>query len=234
MADSLDTSQDLKYHLALSLKGQTCIIVGFGEVGQRKLDGLLKTSVAKIKIFDPSLKDSLKEEILDQRVELLARKPDPKDLNQAILVFACTNDNAANERLALFCQEKHILCNCTSAPELGQIAIPAVIRQGGLTLTISTEGASPALSRKWRHELEEWVCQHTLMVDLMAKLRPLILSLQRDSKENSHLFRNLVASPLEDLLRSKQFAEAKELLEALLPKELHSQIIEMFAKYEQP
>ena len=72
------------------------------------------------------------------------------------------------------------------------------------------------------------------MVDLMAKLRPLILSLQRDSKENSHLFRNLVASPLEDLLRSKQFAEAKELLEALLPKELHSQIIEMFAKYEQP
>ena len=226
----LNPTTDSKYHLAISLKDQTCIIVGFGEVGQRKLHGLLKTDVAEIKIFDPALEIKNSPAILNNpKVLVCNKKVSTEDLLSATLVFACTNDNIENERIAAICRQAHILCNCTSSPSKGQITIPSVISLGGLTLTISTAGGSPALSKKWRQELEEWVGKRSLMVKLMAELRPLILSLNKDSNENRRLFRDLAYSNLEELLSQKQFQAAHDLLERYLPNELKNSIAHILA-----
>ena len=230
MADSLYLNQnsfDQKYHLALSLEDQTCVIIGLGAVGQRKLAGLLKTNVAQIKIFDPYIADSRIEELRNPKIAFYKRKVNQEDLLAAILVFPCTNDKRENEQIAAFCQKHRILCNCTTDPAKGQVEIPSVISRDGLTLTISTSGGSPALSKKWRLELSQWVGKRILMVKLMRELRPKILRLGLKSEQNSQLFRQLAYSKLEEYLMHGKLKEAIDLLYLYLPKEIHDQIPEI-------
>ncbi|MBQ7584985.1 MAG: bifunctional precorrin-2 dehydrogenase/sirohydrochlorin ferrochelatase, partial [Desulfovibrionaceae bacterium] len=139
---------DAYYHLGLSLADQTCIIIGFGEVGQRKLEGLLPTEVAQIKIFDPKPSEAAQKLVRDKRIQLQTTSYSEKDLLEATLVFACTGDPSKNLQIAKFCREHKILCNCTSDPKAGNVIIPAILRNEDLTLTLSSGGASPALIHK--------------------------------------------------------------------------------------
>ena len=54
-----------------------------------------------------------------------------------------------------FAAEARIFCNVVDQPELCTFQVPAVVRQGLLQIAISTGGASPALARRIRQELEK-------------------------------------------------------------------------------
>ncbi|MBQ9537349.1 MAG: bifunctional precorrin-2 dehydrogenase/sirohydrochlorin ferrochelatase [Desulfovibrionaceae bacterium] len=213
---------DLTYHLALSLKEQICVIIGLGEVGQRKLTGLLATDVAYVHLFDPQLQASILPK--DPRIRIYRRSYTIEDLRPALLVFACTNDTQENLRIATLCRKLHVLCNCTSTPTAGNVFIPATIRQDDLTLTIATGGASPALTRKWHEELSLWMQKRRAMLKFMGRLRPLLLALGKSSQENRALFRTLVHGPLEELLSAKNWQEALSYLKSTLPQALHKDL----------
>ena len=51
-------------------------------------------------------------------------------------------------------------------------------------LALSTGGASPALARRWRRELEDWLAPRVRMARLMGRLRPCVLALSSDSGQN--------------------------------------------------
>ena len=215
------------YPLFLNLRQARCLVAGLGEVGRRKLQSLLEADAGEVLVRDvaapPPEADAL---LAAPQVSFARRACTVEDVRGCRLVFAATGDRAENARLAALCREEGILCNCADAPEAGSFIVPALARQGELMLALSTGGASPALARRWRRELEDWLGPRVRMARLMGRIRPCVLALSHDSGQNRKLFRTLAESPLQHWLQHGDNAACHAYLAQTLPPELHARIAE--------
>lgn len=218
------------YPLFLDLHGRHCLVVGLGKVAQRKLSGLLPCQPASILVLDTADPAALSPEAralsTAPTVRFEQRSCTQDDVRGCALVFAAATA-AENLRIAEFCRAEGIACNCASAPECGTFQVPAVARKGELAAALSTGGASPALARRFRAELEDWLDSRARTTRLMGRLRPLVLALGNDTRQNTKLFRTLAFSPLQQALHANDAAHCRRLLEAELPVALHVHIAEL-------
>lgn len=217
------------YPLFLSLEGEHCLVAGLGEVGRRKLAGLLRAGAGSVLVLDSGLAqdpqksapDSETARLLaDPRVHLERRTCTAADIAPCRLVFAATGDPEENARIAGLCREARVLCNCASEPARGQFAVPAVARSGELTAAISTGGASPALARILRRELEAWLGPRAALAHFLGRLRHLVLAMREDTRHNTELFRKVAASPLGEWLYAGDIASCRAWLMEELPPAL--------------
>lgn len=217
------------YPLFLSLEGEHCLVVGLGEVGRRKLGAVLAAGVGSVLALDANLAEDVPENagahewsalLADPRVRVERRPCTAADIVPCRLVFAATGDARENARIAGLCREARVLCNCASEPAEGQFAVPAVARCGELCAALSTGGASPALARLLRRELEGWLAPRAALARFLGLLRPLVLAMREDTRHNSQLFRKLAASPLGEWLCAGELARCREWLGRELPPAL--------------
>lgn len=220
------------YPLFFSLEGEHCLVSGLGEVGRRKLAGLLDADVGSVLALEQALPagenapgEELARLTADPRVRLERRACTAEDVRAARLVFAATSDAEENARIAALCRRAGVPCNCASAPELGQFAVPAVARAGELRAAISTGGASPALARRLRRELEGWLAPWAALGHFLGRLRPLVLAMGLDTRQNRELFRKVAASALGDWISSGDLARCRAWLERELPPALAAQAV---------
>lgn len=217
------------YPLFLSLEDGHCLVVGLGEVGLRKLAGVLAAGVGSVLALDAgkaSAPGPASASLLaDPRVRVERRPCTAADIAPCCLVFAATNDAGENARIAALCREARVLCNCASAPALGQFAVPAVARSGELCAALSTGGASPALAHSLRRELESWLEPRAALAHFLGRLRPLVLAMKLDTRHNTQLFRKVAASPLGDWLAAGELARCRSWLERELPPALAAEAI---------
>ena len=213
------------YPVFLSLENEHCLVAGLGDVGKRKLAGLLAAGVGSVLALDTSLPENPAAASLgvqfawlaeDPRVSLANHACNEEDVRASRLVFAATGDPKENERIASLCREAKVLCNCASDPELGQFALPAVTRYGEICCALSTGGSSPALARQLRCELQDLLKPHAALANFLGKLRPYVIAMNEDSGQNSQLFRKLTASPLGGWLAAGKFDACRDWLNAEL------------------
>lgn len=182
------------YPIILDLSDWLCLVVGGGEVAERKVAGLLKAGAA-VRVVSPTLVAPLAADAAAGRIEHRARFFTPSDLAGVQLVIAATDDREVNAAVAAEARARGALVNVADAPEEGNFWVPAVVRRGELTLTVSTGRASPALARRLRQQLEaEFGPEWGAYVGLLGALRPLVLARQPDSDRRQALFRDLAAS----------------------------------------
>lgn len=218
------------FPLFLDLSGKNVLVAGAGAVGRRKITALLPCNPQRLIVVDPALAQA---DLAAPQWDLLnhsavvcyARAVTAHDLDGVFLAFAASSDKAVNEELARLCAEKGILCNCVAPPKAGDCLVPAHFHQDGLTIAISTQGHSPALARVLREELEAYTAsRYTLLLQLMGRLRPLLLAQQLPTQDNTDIFRALVRSPLAAQLKENKHDEAAKLLYDILPQALHPQV----------
>lgn len=217
------------YPILLKVENQKCLLVGAGEVGIRKLKSLLQCNPDEIRVVDTCAPSPEMIRIgEDPRVFLEKRAFNPSDLDDKFMVFACTSNAGVNRQIADLCQQKKILCNIADYPEGSNFIVPSVIRQGDLTLALSTGGNSPAFTKKIRNDLQGIFGDHyAKFLTLMGRLRPLVLDLGEETSQNTILFRHLVASPILDELEAGNLSRVNELLAQILPDELVPHIPEL-------
>lgn len=218
------------YPLLLDLSGKHCLIVGLGKVGQRKLATLLKAAPGHITVLDTFALDEVTDKdlrtLLDNPLVSYAQRAfEASDVTGKMLVFASTGSRTVNNAVSQACAEQNILCNVIDDPSAGSFTVPAHIERGDLLITLSTGGASPALSRKIKKELEEQVGdKYAPVVTLMGRIRPLILELANDTAQNTAVFRSLVSSDIAEAIQKKNRTAAESILRSTLPETLHSNI----------
>ncbi|WP_430735242.1 precorrin-2 dehydrogenase/sirohydrochlorin ferrochelatase family protein [Halodesulfovibrio aestuarii] len=218
------------YPLLLDLHGTHCLIVGFGKVGQRKLATLLKANPAQVMVLDTfALEDVEDTELLqllnNPLVTYAQRDFEASDVTGKTLVFASTGNRDVNKAVSSACAAHRILCNVIDDPSAGTFTVPAHIENGELLITLSTGGASPALSRKIKKELQQQIGnKYAPVVTLMGRIRPLILELANDTAQNTVLFRRLVSSDIAEVIQKKDRIAAESILRSTLPETLHSTI----------
>jgi len=138
------------YPVFLDLRGRRCVVVGGGKVAGRKARNLVRAG-ALVSVISPETEPGL--ESLVSRVE--RRGYETGDLAGAVLAFAATDSREVNAAVAREAKERGIPVNVADNPSEGDFALPSTLRRGGLQVAVSTGGASPALARRIRTELEE-------------------------------------------------------------------------------
>jgi precorrin-2 dehydrogenase/sirohydrochlorin ferrochelatase len=211
------------YPLYVNLHGKRCLVVGAGQVGRRKIATLAACGPDEVLVLDPAPPADVAAALSAVPGVVIERREfTPADLDGRFLVIAATSDEESNWAISRECAARGILCNIVDQPEKCSFIVPALFTQGDLTVAISTGGASPALARKIRQGLGEFLGdEYGALLVLMSALRPMILALGLPTEENSAIFRKLVHSCLIDALERGDAAAAENVLREILPAALH-------------
>ncbi|MCL4500362.1 MAG: bifunctional precorrin-2 dehydrogenase/sirohydrochlorin ferrochelatase, partial [Deltaproteobacteria bacterium] len=184
------------YPIFILIEDKPCLVVGGGVVGERKvLD--LRTAGARVTVLSKALTSTLAELAQAGEIRYLNETFTPDHLDGMVLVMAATDDREVNAKVSAAAQERGIWVNVADDPEYCTFIVPAQVRQGDLTLAISTGGASPAVARKLRQELEQrFGPEYKPYLALLKEVRYRLLNERRGHPENAALFHRLVDSPL--------------------------------------
>lgn len=213
------------YPIYVNLQGKHCLVVGAGQVGRRKIATLAACGAVEILVLDLAEPDAACAETLSHPAVTFACRPFvPADLDGRFLVIASTDNETLNWEISRECARRGILCNIVDQPEKCSFIVPALYTQGDLTVAISTGGGSPALARKIRQGLGEFLgTEYGALLLLMSRLRPMVLALGLGSATNSTIFRELVNSCLIEALERGDAAGAEAVLRDILPVSLHAE-----------
>lgn len=187
-------------------------MIGFGNVGQRKVAGLLSAGATEIAIIDRCLLAELPKEaktlLANAETCYQSGEWSARDVEKAFLVFACVNDAGENLKIALLCKQLGKLCNSVTEPEAGDFIVPALAKKPPLTCAISTGAASPLLAGKLKKAVSEILAPYQLFAIFMSHLRDVALQTVDSQAKRKAFFASLYTSPLPDLLFAGNFGGA--------------------------
>ncbi len=191
----------MAYPIMVDLRGRRVLVVGGGSVAYRKVRVLLDDS-AEVVVVAPELTPELARLVEAAGLDWRARSFEPGDLEGCFLAVAATDDEAVNRAVFEAAEARRMLCNVVDQPELCSFIVPAVVRRGGLILAVSTTGASPLLARKIKERLaDEYDEAWADYVDLLARVRRLVLARGRPAEKNRSVFEAVIAADLLTPLR---------------------------------
>jgi precorrin-2 dehydrogenase/sirohydrochlorin ferrochelatase len=152
VADMLSTPF---YIACLKLKGRRCVVVGGGEIGLEKVDGLLACD-GEVTLIAPDAEPALAQYASEGSIRW-QRRPyaGPSDLEGVFMAIAATDDTDVNIAVYEDAERRAMLVNVVDVPPLCNFILPAIVRTGPLAIAISTAGASPALAKRIKREVAE-------------------------------------------------------------------------------
>jgi len=142
------------YPVFLDLCNRDVLVVGGGPVAARKLHYLARSG-AHITVIAPDLCPELGKQARQAGATVLRRSYAQGDMRGKWLAIAATDDAEVNRTVAADAGRMRVFCNVVDQPELCSFQAPAVVRRGLLQVAVSTGGASPALARRIRKQLED-------------------------------------------------------------------------------
>src|SRR5687767_14112791 len=142
------------YIACLRLEGRNCLVVGGGEVGLEKVEGLLACD-ADVTLVAPTAIPELAELAAEGSIRWERRAYRPSDLDGKFMAIAATDDTDVNISVYDGAEERAMLVNVVDVPPLCNFILPAILRTGPLAIAISTAGASPALAKRIKREIAE-------------------------------------------------------------------------------
>lgn len=123
----------------VQLSGQPGLIIGGGAVALRKVQKLLPYG-PRLTVVAPHFVPELAS---IPALTLRQRAFSQEDLTDMLFVIAATGDPALNHEISALCQAKNIPVNVVDDKDACSFLFPALVRQGSLSVGISTGGASP-------------------------------------------------------------------------------------------
>ncbi len=164
----------------LKLEELRLLIVGGGNVAMEKLQSVLVNSPGTqvtlvAPLISPEIIDFSKE---FTNLVIYEREFQAEDCDEVDLVFAAVNDFGLSEEITREAHNRNLLVNVADTPGLCDFYLGSIVRKGDLKLAISTNGKSPALSKRLREVLTDAIPGETQraienLEELRSHLSPL-------------------------------------------------------------
>ena len=180
----------------IELNNKSILLVGGGEVAERKLDLLLKAN-AKVTIVAPELTDYLEGFLKDKNVTYIKEtyNSDILEKGNYIFIIAATNDEVINKKIANDANKHNILVNVVDKPEICDFIFPSILERGPITVAVSTGGSSPVLARMLRTKLETMVPGgYGKLAKIISENRVAIRKKLKNSKLNRIFWEQMINS----------------------------------------
>jgi siroheme synthase-like protein len=202
------------YPVFLEMKDRPCVVVGGGAVAERKVEGLL-ASGARLTVISPELTPALAALREEGRLHHIARPYREGDLEGCEMAVVATDDGAANTEVAREGRRRRVWVNAVDDPDNCDFILPSVIRRGDVVIAASTGGASPALARRLREELEAFLSdEYAPLAELLREVRQELRS--RGITVDPETWQRAINGSLRTLLAQGRQGEARAHLLASL------------------
>lgn len=137
----------------LLIQGRSCLVVGGGKVAFRKIRLLLDAG-AIVSSVSPEMCDEVKELSEKELITHQKRDFEQQDVEGAMIVFAATNCRPINRHILEACRKRNILCCCVDGNwSDADFTTPAITRQNGLTVSVSSNGRNCRQSKMVKNSL---------------------------------------------------------------------------------
>jgi len=147
---------DTPFYIAcLRLSGRRCLVVGGGDVGLEKVEGLLACD-GDVTLIAPDAIEPLQQLGSEGSIRWERREyAGTADLEGVFMVIAATSDTDVNIAVFEDAERRAMLVNIVDVPPLCNFILPAIVRTGPLAIAISTAGASPALAKRIKRQIAD-------------------------------------------------------------------------------
>ncbi len=138
----------------LKLDNTPILIVGGGKIATEKIEKLLDftTDITVIAMdFEAKMRMYIDQHNLTHHERAYAKG----DVEGYGIVIIAVDDIALQKTIFEETRTMRTLCNAVDSVDYCDFIFPAYIREGDLTVAISTSGASPAVARELRHYLRK-------------------------------------------------------------------------------
>lgn len=167
----------------VDITGKSGVIVGGGKVAARKVEKLLMFE-PNLTVIAPQIEECIRtqEKLLQKDTAaslcFIEREFRMADLAGADFVIAATDDEALNGRISDYCKSKQIPVNVVDDKEKCSFFFPALVKEGALTIGISTDGKSPVAASWVRKEITRTLPSGLGdTIDLIGQIRPRVMEL---------------------------------------------------------
>ncbi|MDP3041344.1 MAG: bifunctional precorrin-2 dehydrogenase/sirohydrochlorin ferrochelatase [Candidatus Omnitrophota bacterium] len=179
------------YPVNLALENKKCVVFGAGIVALRKVNRLLECG-ARVSVIAEEIVPELKKLFEEKKIVFKNKRFDLKDLARAFLVVAATDNRKLNARVCDYCLKRNILVNVVDSPSECNFILPSVLRRGSLSISVSTDGVSPALAKKIRRDIQQrFGFEYAKLLRLMQKIRPEALKKIKNPRARNLLFKKI-------------------------------------------
>lgn len=204
------------YPVFFDLSGRSVLVIGGGRLALEKVQGLLAAE-ARVTVIAAHLTGELAALRDAGQIEHLARGYQSGDMEGRALVMAAGDDPAPNPALHADARRIGVPLNAADDPANCDFILPAVVRQPPLTLAISTGGGSPAMARRVREELTDYLDAETSsLAELVAEVRAELRKQGVFRSIPPEAWQSAMDGQLRILLAQRRRPEAKELLRSRL------------------
>lgn len=165
----------------VDVENQNCLVVGGGVVALRKIEKLLPFN-PNITVVSPKVH---KEILSIENINIINRKFDFNDLKEKSFVITATDDKVLNKEIYNSCKENNIPVNTVDDKDNCSFIFPALAKNNGVTVAISTSGKSPLYAKYLRKKIENLIQDSESIVDNLSKYREKIkneISLEENRK----------------------------------------------------
>jgi len=200
------------YPVGLLLRGRRCLVVGGGTVAARKAGGLVEAE-AEVHVVAREVLPAMRQVAGLARVE--ERPYQEGEAAGYWLVMAATGDPSVNQAVFDDAEAAGVWVNSADDPERCSVILPAVARQGPVSVAVSTSGYSPALASWLKgHAAEHMGPELARLAEMLAGARAELKAAGRSTEDVD--WRPALSWAMLDLIKEGRLTEAKERLEACL------------------
>lgn len=199
----------------VGLETKHCVVIGGGHEAEFKVGGLLQCD-AEVTVIHPTLTDKLACWAEEGRLTWIRRDYEPGDLKGAFLVIAERQDPAVHRQIWAEGVAENCLTNVMDDNDHCNFVAGSVVRQGPLTMAISTSGAAPAFAVRLRQRFEqEFGPEYGIFLDWLLALRPGMQATHPSFGDRKKRWYDIVDSDILELIRADRLEEARTRLGAL-------------------
>jgi siroheme synthase-like protein len=159
------------YPVFLNISGRKCVVVGGGQVAQRKVAVLLRHG-ARVTVVCPDIDQGLKQLAESGEIRVLNREYRMGDLENAFVAIAATDNERTNRLVVEEARRQRVLVNLVDNARGSDFIVSSYLCRGDIVIAVSTSGRSPALARKIRTRLEkEFGAEYASLAQLVDEVR---------------------------------------------------------------
>lgn len=129
-----------------SLNNKKILLIGAGKIASKKLEKLLDFT-ENISIIALDIDESILEKTKKYNLNIIKKSYEKADIKGFDIVISTVDDLSLQKSIYFECKEEKILYNCVDLQECCDFLFPSYIKDGDLTIAISTNGSSPSFSK---------------------------------------------------------------------------------------
>ncbi len=211
----------------LNLAGKEVLIVGGGQVGERKAKNFLDEK-SEVTIASKNFSQTIKQLSKDGKISLeeidLSLTPELLDplISKAEVVIATTTDSKLNKKIANKARKNRAIVCVVDDPSNSDFSNIAIAKVGDVKIAVYTAGKSPAMARVLRQKIEKILTPKDI---LQVKLQEYIRTFAKDriaskSERKKVLYYLIRNREVNGLLINGELDEAKSVAKKIIESRL--------------